>query len=87
MDAQGRTRAYKGVQGRTRAYKGARGHTVHRVMGAHGRDKLNHKVYEQIEHVVSLHKSPHLCKKLPETLDIITQTWYNKYVAKGAPQI
>ena len=26
-------------------------------------------------------------KKLPETLDIITQVWYNKHVVKGTPQI
>ena len=61
-----RTRAYKGVQGRTRAYKGVQGRKRPYnapVERTHGRDKLNHEMYEQIEHIVSLHKSPHLCKK------------------------
>ena len=64
MTACGRVQVQaRDAQGRTRAHKGARGHTMHQVMGAHGRDKLNHEMYEQIEYVVSLHKSPHLCKK------------------------
>ena len=60
---------------------------MHQLRGRMGVINLIMRCMSKLSTLYHCTKARICAKKMPETLDIITQVWYNKHVVKGTPQI